>query len=251
MRQRRVISRIYQWITGKLPQRWAGYADYYLRPRIRTRWGGAFNGQQVRQQVFKRLAAAGSFEAMVETGTYTGITTKFLAETCPTVPVFSVEVNPRYHMCARLNLRRWDNVQLFNMDTRQFLGLLKNQIPRKQVFFYLDAHWDPQDLPLVEELRTVFGHWEDPVVIIDDFEVPGMPGYSFDDYPGGGRLCLEALPPEVMNGLAVFFPSVSPEKETGSKRGWVVMVRTSSPLTAHLRSMEEITERSLATPPPS
>jgi hypothetical protein len=44
------------------------------------------------------------------------------------------------------------------------------------LFFYLDAHWN-EDLPLAEEIDLIFSRSPCAVVMIDDFEVPGDPGF--------------------------------------------------------------------------
>ena len=49
------------------------------------------------------------------------------------------------------------------------------------LFFYLDAHWN-EDLPLAEELDTIFCRSSNPVVMIEDFQVPDDPDYGYDDY---------------------------------------------------------------------
>ena len=69
----------------------AGFLAYYLRPRLRNRWGGPFNGQRQRQQIFRDVLAAMPFSAIVETGTYRGDTTVFLRSESR-LPVFTVLV---------------------------------------------------------------------------------------------------------------------------------------------------------------
>ena len=57
---------------------------------------------------------------------------------------------------------------------------------------------------------------------VDDFAVPGDPGYGFDDYGPGKRLDLEYLRQGKLRDLIVFFPSVPSHEETGAKRGCVI-----------------------------
>jgi hypothetical protein len=60
--------------------------------------------------------------------------------------------------------------------------------------------------------------------VIDDFEVPGDPGYGFDDYGPGRCLTAAILPEEVMAGRSALYPSVPSAEETGARRGCVVIV---------------------------
>lgn len=69
--------------------------------------------------------------------------------------------------------------------------------------------------------------WHSSVIMIDDFEVPGDPGYGYDEYGSLGRICLEYLPPLSEVGLVPFFPSIPSTEETGFKMGCAVLTDTS------------------------
>src|SRR5215471_19712390 len=83
----------------------AGMLDYWRHPGWRKTWGGPFNGQAVRQELFAELCGRVSFVAVVETGTYRGATTAFLWQVAR-VPVHSFESMPRHHGFARARLWR-------------------------------------------------------------------------------------------------------------------------------------------------
>ncbi len=206
-----------------LPSRLAAIVDYYLRPHLRDQWGGPFNGQRQRQQMFMDLLRVCGFEAIVETGTFRGSTTEFLAQQS-NLPVFSVESSPRYHRYAARRLRRSPRVRLTLGDSVAFLDRLKLDptIPKTRVFFYLDAHWY-EHLPLLDEIRIIAAHWSDPVIMVDDFRVPDDNGYAYDDYGSGKCLCLEYLAPLAHFHLRPFFPSAPSRTETSKKRGCVVL----------------------------
>lgn len=146
-----------------------------------------------------------SFQAIVETGTFRGVTTKFFAQQT-NLPVFSVEVEPRYFQYSKRSLRSFEKVDLVLGDSRAFLNRLiaDTACPKLNVFFYLDAHWN-DDLPLYEELVCIGDHWNNSVVMIDDFNVPDDAGYFFDDYGPGSKLCLEYISPLLENKWSVFF----------------------------------------------
>jgi hypothetical protein len=106
--------------------------------------------------------------------------------------------------------------------------LSKNDsVQKEDVFFYLDAHWG-KDLPLRDELEIIFKKWKNPIVMVDDFEVPGT-DYGFDDYGPDKSLSLSYIEPIVLSHeLCVLFPSITSVEESGAKRGCVILCREDS-----------------------
>jgi len=207
-----------------MPTSWKACLEFCLDTSIGSEFGGPFNGQTVRRRIFLELLRAIPFRAIVETGTFRGSTTSLLAEQSG-LPVYSVEATPRFFYYARLRLRRHRRVHITLGDSRQFLkGLSEaDEIPKENTFFYLDAHWN-EDLPLREEVELITRYWRRSVIMIDDFEVPGDKGYTYDDYGQGKRLCLDYLGSLSQFNLIAFFPSAPSDEENGLKRGCVVLV---------------------------
>ena len=205
----------------------AGVFDYYRFPKKASAWGGPFNGQERRQELFLTIVRKCRPAAIVETGTYLGTTTDFMAGAG--IPVFSVEGHARHYgfALARLWWRR--NVTLRRGDSRRVLrsffdGPLRS-LCGQTIFAYLDAHWDA-DLPLAEELEIVFGHCRSAVAMVDDFQVPGDADYQYDDYGPGKALTSEYIRPAVLeHSLAVFYPAVPAAMDSGLHRGCVVLAR--------------------------
>jgi len=193
-----------------------------LRPGLQTQYGGPFNDQRARARLCEQLAALGGIQAVVETGTCRGTTTLFLARLFGT-PVHSVEINPRYHYYAGLRTRGVANVRLSLDDSRLFLQALARDpaVPKQDVFFYLDAH-RPGNLPLREELDLISRSWHHSLVMIDDFAVPGDPGYGCNDYGPGLRFGTELLP-EAARDYRHFYPATSSCEETGYRRGCILL----------------------------
>ena len=210
-------------VLHRLPPFWVGTLEYLLRPSVRNPNGGPLNGQRVRQQIVLDLMRALPLRAIVETGTFRGSTTEFLAAQSR-LPVYTVEAVPRFFHYARLRLLRFPRVRLVHGDSRAFLAWLAEdpQVPNTDVFFYLDAHWY-EDLPLRAEVELIARSWRGAVIMIDDFEVPGDAGYGFDDYGPGKRLCLDYLPPLATIGMDAYFPTAPSQAESGAKRGCVVL----------------------------
>ncbi|MBC7900779.1 MAG: hypothetical protein H7070_12090 [Saprospiraceae bacterium] len=200
--------------------------EYYFDNSLGKEFGGPFNGQNARQQIFKDLSSELAFAAIIETGTFRGVTTAFMSEHT-SKPVFTVEAEPRFFYYATHALRRFPKTKVKMGDSRNFITELisDEHVPKKNVFFYLDAHWNA-DLPLSEEVHLIEQHWTDAVIMIDDFEVPGDDGYKFDDYGEGKKLCLDYLGDTASNWSA-FFPSATSDEETGFKRGCVILASKS------------------------
>jgi hypothetical protein len=200
-----------------------GRLDYIRNPGLRQSWGGPFNGQQFRQQIFDELIRHLRISAIVETGTYRGTTTAAFAATG--LPVYTVEGHPRYFAYSQMRfLLNSGRVHVYMNDSRAFLRTLSanTSVPREGVLFYLDAHWE-DDLPLREELEIVFSRWAHPLVMIDDFKVPDS-DYGFDDYGVGKTLDLSYIDPVISAyRLFVYFPKAPASDETGSRRGCAVL----------------------------
>jgi predicted O-methyltransferase YrrM len=185
-----------------------------------------FNGQLVRKQIFRDLIAAFPFEVILETGTWTGNTSAYMAQTAR-LPVHTCEANPRFHAVAKMRLANVSGVHFQFADSREFLEQsARSELASKFAFFYLDAHWY-DDLPLAEELEIIERGWRQFVVMIDDFRVPGDDGYGYDNYGPNKALAIEYLA-DVMRtrNLEAFFPAVPSAEETGPKRGCVVITRS-------------------------
>ena len=167
-----------------------------------------FNGQFSKHAIFSALRERLSFDAYVETGTYLGNTTLFLAS-CGK-PVYTVESNPEYYTKASALLSGHPLVHRFLDDSPRFLQqLLSDAIaPRDLVFFYLDAHWYAP-LPLGEEIRLIAAQHPHGVVMIDDMKVEGDPGYGFDSNGEQEEISLAYLKEALSESdWHVFFPSM-------------------------------------------
>jgi predicted O-methyltransferase YrrM len=80
-------------------------------------WSNAFNSQEGRSDLFLRIIGALSPAALVETGTYRGTTTGFMADHFAG-PIFTCESDTRWYLTARANLARFPQVNVRNQDSR-------------------------------------------------------------------------------------------------------------------------------------
>jgi hypothetical protein len=202
--------------------------DYTRFPERGNTWGGPFNGQQKRLEVFLALVSASRPAAIVETGTYLGASTEFMARAVG-LPVYSVEADARNFGFAGMRLRKYRNLELALGDSREFLASFVEHRSAKYsgrpLLFYLDAHWG-EDLPLSGEISKIFSSLSQAIVMIDDFQVPDDAGYGYDDYGTTGALTRDYIAPLVRQyQLTEFYPSAPSATESGLRRGCVVLAR--------------------------
>src|SRR5271167_2474652 len=125
-----------------------------LNPELQYRWGGAFNGQAERRATFLEMLERLQPSALIETGTYRGTSTDFMARHF-TGPIHSCEIDRRCFLGSRRKLARFPQVELARSDSRPFLRyVLARLVPAAPLLIYLDAHWW-EDLPLAEEIEII------------------------------------------------------------------------------------------------
>jgi hypothetical protein len=182
---------------------------------VRAPWQGfpqPFAGQRARRRAVELLAARFAPDAIVETGTFLGLTTRALARLGP--PVYSVEVQPAYHHVAKLALRGAGDVTLLCGDSAGALEWLRERGEVRRPLAYLDAHW-LEPLPLPREVACLLAGWDDVLIVVDDCRVPDDPGYGYDTY-GGVPIAAEELP---LDGALIAYPAVPARREEGARRG--------------------------------
>ena len=201
-----------------------GVYTYHAKSSRRGTLDQAFNRQEGRQAIFRAVIQAIDFQIILETGTYLGLTTAFMNHESG-LPVRTTESNSRFYGFSKERFKKIPGITGQYSDSRAFLRSALDEITSKDkpIFLYLDAHWN-EDLPLLEEARIVFTKHPKSVLLIDDFKVPTDSGYGYDDYGNGNTLHLEYFDPISDMGFKAFFPTLPSEKETGAKRGCVILV---------------------------
>ncbi len=195
---------------------------------IKNKWGGPLNGQVGRMEIFEKIIKFWNPLTIIETGTFRGDTTEWLAKVTK-AQIFTSETNKRNYFYSLARLEKLVNVNISLLDSRLMINEIASNkdIDKDKVLFYLDAHWN-KDLPLVEELQIIFNHFNDPVVIVDDFRVPFDFGYGYDDYGPGKTLGLSILEGVLPIDFVLGFPQIKSFYETGAKRGCTIIAREST-----------------------
>jgi predicted O-methyltransferase YrrM len=197
----------------KTERTWRGSAGYRL----------PLNGQRLREQVIRTLIRDFEPDAIVETGTCMGWSTRWFSQLAD---VYSVEVDPGFFGVASRRLRDCDNVTLICGRSTDALRELAREGVVKRPFAYLDAHWE-SDLPLGEEVELLLANWPDFIAAVDDFEVPGEE-YGYDTYDKPLSLDSFEFPSEVM----IAFPAAPAAEETGHRRGTLYLARGDAAIAA-------------------
>jgi len=139
-----------------------------------------FNCDAVVQQECARLLFRYGIQQIVETGTYKGVTTEFLASFG--LPIHTVEVVPETYESTKDRLAGKKNITCHLGNSAEVLAALLPGLPKVPTLFYADAHWQTY-WPLRDELKVITKEFPGAlaVIIIDDFQVPGR-NYQFDSY---------------------------------------------------------------------
>ena len=211
---------------SELKQVLLGVYDYLRNYKYKKSWGGPFNGQEFRQGMFLEIIHNFELDLIIETGTYRGTTTEFLSKHFSKL-ILTIESNKRFFVFSKLRFLFNSNIKLFIGDSRLFLlkNLKDTNFQSKYIFYYLDAHCN-EDFPIIEELKIIFNQCEHSIVMIDDFQVPNDYGYKYDDYGHGKILSLKLLDQLENVKVFSFFPTQNSDKETGAKRGSVILTNS-------------------------
>jgi predicted O-methyltransferase YrrM len=184
-----------------------------LRTKPWKGFGEPLNGQVGRRRAVDFLVDDFSPETMVETGTFLGFTTRYLAAFG--LPTYTVEISRRYRYAAKSAVANLHNVTMFWGDSAAALQVLAAEQKLVRPLAYLDAHWE-EEVPLAAEVECLLSNCEEALIIVDDFYVPTDPGYAYDIY-AGVPLSLEKLP--LPDGVAIAYPALAAVEETGARRG--------------------------------
>ena len=144
-----------------------------------------FHGDSYLQNLVKYLAK--DVSCFIETGTNVGSTLHYFANNNKEVTCFSCEPDQMSYYEALRNTKALLNVSINNTDSMTFLDAIIAQNPNlknEKVLFWLDAHGYGFEWPLREEIKFITANFKSAYILIDDFKVPGIEEFTFDEYDG-------------------------------------------------------------------
>lgn len=164
----------------------------------------------------------------IETGTNVGSTLTYFASKYKHIHCLSCEVDKKAFREASNNASGLTNVQIYNLTSQKFMKHLYKKhksLFEKNVLFWLDAHGFGFRWPLREEISFITKNFRSPYILIDDFKVPNLENFGFDEY--AGQICsFDHIENALNQGFEynVYYPCYH---ERTSKhhplRGWVLI----------------------------
>jgi len=139
----------------------------------------AFNTDSKLAERFLYFKEKFGITTAIETGTYHGDTTVWLAENFQTV--YTVEYDKRYLEIAKTQISKYKNIKSYLGSSTEYLGEFLAQSKGESCIIFLDAHWYAN--PVLKELDRIKESKTKPVLAIHDFKVPDRPDLGFDIYP--------------------------------------------------------------------
>jgi hypothetical protein len=139
----------------------------------------AFNTDKNIAKRFLYFKEKYNINVVIETGTYHGDTTRWLAENFE--KVYTVEYNEKYLEIAEKNISGYSNINSYLGTSTEYLGKFLDESREDNIIVFLDAHWYAN--PVLQELDRIKESGLKPVLAIHDFKVPERPDLGYDLYP--------------------------------------------------------------------
>lgn len=168
------ISDLYWYLKCKTPGAIKLYKLFFGLPPV------GFREDRIFQKAIKTIILSLPITSFVETGTYLGDSTEFVANLKKNLPIFTCEINKILYRKARGRLKRFKNVKVIKDSSPEFLrNLIESNLLGDFPLFFLDAHDLSSYLPLENELEIITSSLDRAIIVIDDFQVPERPEFSF------------------------------------------------------------------------
>jgi len=173
-----------------------------------------FHGDSEFRNLIRQIISNLPVSSFVETGTYMGDSTSYVAKLNRNLPIFSCEINDDFFGVGKRQLEGFENVELHKSSSPEFIeNLLESNRLGDLPVFFLDAHWYSY-WPLEDEINIISSSGMSCVIVIDDFKVPGRPEFVYSKYRIDGEKKVsgfELIKPTMnrKNTYNVLFPSYS------------------------------------------
>lgn len=137
-----------------------------------------FSGDEWIKQEFLNIRNQYNISTVIETGTYKGDTTAWLAENFKNV--ITIEVKEEYYNLGSW-LQKYKNLIRLNTPSQNVLCDLLSLL-KEPTLLFLDAHWE-EECATPKELEVIARSFNKPFIVIHDVENPRYPEMQFDTYP--------------------------------------------------------------------
>lgn len=165
----------FKYLPGRIVRRLVPY-----RLRSYCNWLGFYGDPFLKYLVFN-LSKQFNITSCVETGSYKGDTTLFLAKVFPDIFRYSIELSDEYYRESRWRVRSFLKSLIIKGSSPESIKKLIDDSKLGDLpLFFLDAHWN-EYWPLLDELKQV-SKLGRAIIIIHDFQVDGRPEYGYDSY---------------------------------------------------------------------
>jgi len=181
----------------------------------RGKWYEPLHGDPILQSLVDEIIERCEISLFVETGTFVGDTSRFVASRHPDLKVLTCEVNPRWLKLAQQFCHGIDNIEFFSGQSPRFLQEFYEVLKSNSALFWLDAHWGAY-WPLVDETKVI-SSLPKFAAMIDDFEVPDRPKFHYDTY-AGVKNCLALHSP--LMGSECLVPDYDPAPACENPAGY-------------------------------
>ncbi len=136
----------------------------------------------VLKEMFKFIGNKIKITSIMETGTFLGFTTEFLANNFPKIPIYTCEIIEPIYLKAKKSLKKYENIKIFRANSIELLKNLNREELGSRPLFYLDAHGEGE-CPLEKEIAFISKNFKFAIIIIDDFRT-GNILFQYDQYEG-------------------------------------------------------------------
>ena len=144
---------------------------------------GPFNEDTYMELYFIFLREKFGIKSVIETGTYHGKTTEWLADHFD--DVMTIEVIETNYKIAKKRLDYKPNViQCMGSSVDMLETMILSANNPINMLIFLDAHWYTN--PVLDELNAIWNTGLKPVLAIHDFKNPEDPTMGYDEYPDQG-----------------------------------------------------------------
>ena len=164
-------------------------------------------------------------EQFIETGINVGSTLNYVIDNFPNLKTYGCEPDKEAYNFAITKICLSENTHIYNQTSPEMLYEVvekDNSILKRDTVFWLDAHGYGYKWPLKDEISFITHSFASAYIFIDDFKVPGLDYFGYDEY--NGQICsFDYIEKSIKKDInfSLYYPAY---KEKTSKhhplRGW-------------------------------